>query len=817
MERRSFLQLMSVGLAEAVLPAGLMAGTRDVLPAGNCEAPAGSGSGFRIPEKGATLFNAGWRFHKGDIPTPKLIGQGESYGAAKAGGVRGAAADEYDERAWEVVNLPHDWAIEAPPVENENPAQGYRERGFAWYRLPFLLDAKHAGRYLEIQFGAIATNATIWFNGNAVAHNWSGYNGIYIDITSMARFGGSLNNLVVRVDADAAEGWWYEGAGIYRDVWFVDRSPVGIVTDGVHADPRLADGGRWRLPVEATLYSIEEKPVRVQVVADLMDACGRIVASSTTEAEIAPLVRQPVRLAMEGIAPRLWSVDDPHLYTVRTRVIREGQAVDERMTPCGFRSIHFDANNGFFLNGAPLKIKGVCIHQDHAGVGVAVPPALVEWRMRRLKEMGCNAVRPSHNAPDAALLHACDRLGIMVMDENRNFNVSPDYIEQLEWLVRRDRNHPSVIMWSVFNEEPIQGSREGYEMVRRMVKVVKALDDARPVTAAMNGGMFEPVNVSQAVDLIGFNYLIGDYDPFHKAHPTVPMISSENTSAYSTRGAWKTAGLVVSSEDREKAGHGETNRAAWKAIDTRPFVAGGFTWTGFDYHGEASPQPWPANSSLFGTFDLCGFRKASFYLHRAMWLKDRPLLDILPHWNWAGEEGKPLKVMIATNLDRVQLRLNGKVVGDGVADPYDMITFEVPYAPGKLEARGWRNGRLLASTHVQTTGAPVRLRLTPDRGRMTGDGVDCQPITIEALDARGRPVPTASNPVTLAIEGGRIIGVGNGDPTSIAASKGSQVRLFNGLAQVIVQTDKGGIGRLTLSASAENLRRAPVDIVVAPA
>lgn len=812
MKRRTLLQLLGGGVVASLAPAR-----------GFAQAPARAG-GTPLPLSGAAAqegasLNLGWRFHLGDIVPPPIRHHSAAYVAAKAGGARGAAGRSFDDGAWRTVDLPHDWAIEAPPEQSENAAQGYRRRGYAWYRRNIALDPSLQGRYLEVRFGAVATNATVWFNGTPVAHNWSGYNGFGIDVTAMATFDGKPNVLAVRVDANAAEGWWYEGAGIYRDVRLIDRAAVSIATDGVHADPRRQQDGRWSIPVEVAIYSIEKERAPVTVTAELLGADGTVIATAGGGGEALPLERSLVRAELAGLRPRLWSIDAPYLYSVRTRLLRGGRIVDERTTPCGFRTIRFDAEKGFFLNEVPTKIKGVCLHQDHAGVGVAVPPALVEWRVRQLKAMGCNAIRCAHGAPDAALLDVCDRLGMLVMDENRNFNVSPDYLEQLEWLVRRDRNHPSVFMWSVFNEEPLQGTPAGYEMVRRVAAAVKALDDSRPVTAAMSAGMFTPVNVSQAVDVVGFNYQHAAYDRFHQARPDVPMLSSEDTSGLMTRGEWTTdkARQVRASDDSEHVGWGLSQRASWKAIDTRPFIAGSFVWTGFDYHGEPTPYTWPSNSSYFGILDLCGFPKAAFYIRRAMWVKDRPLLDILPHWNWQGLEGKPVKVMLATNLDRVELRCNGRLVGEGAPDPYDMITFDVPYQPGRLEARGWKDGRAVAVAAVETTGAPVRLRLRPDRKEMAGDGVDCQPVTIEALDARGRPVPTANLDVGLAIEGGRIIGVGNGDPTSLAPSKGGRVRLFNGLAQVIVQSMRDGAGTLSLTAQSPDLRGATAAIRVRPA
>jgi beta-galactosidase len=765
------------------------------------------------PEPGRLLLNQGWRFHLGDIPMPKIVGHGWTYNSAKAGEAQGAAAANYDDSDWGEVELPHDWASAQLPDPKENVSQAYRARGIGWYRRTIRFDESDKGKYLEIQFGGIATNATIWFNGNLVSHNWSGYNSIYIDVSAMARFGDALNTLVVRVDANQMEGWWYEGAGIYRHVWVVKRSPVHIVTDGIYADPRRGPDGRWTVPIVATLDNIGEQPVPVEVEAILSDAAGRTVASGRGHTSVSPLDRSDAQISLAVENPSLWSVDRPTLYTLRTRLLRGGTQVDERHVEIGFRTIRFDAQLGFFLNDQPLKIKGTCNHQDHAGVGVAVPDPLWEWRIRRLKALGSNAIRFSHNAIAVEVLDLCDRLGMLVMAENRLFNISPDYMDQLTWLVRRDRNRPSVILWSVFNEEPMQGSPQGYEMVRRMSDAVKELDDQRPVTAAMNNGMFTDSNVSHAVDVVGFNYQPHLYDRFHAQNPTKPLTSSEDTSTFMTRGEYENDRTrhIMSSYDTNPADWGKTHREAWKAVATRPFIAGGFVWTGFDYHGEPTPFEWPSQSSFFGIMDLCGFPKMAFYLHRAQWVDDRPLLDLIPHWNWTGREGKPVKVMALTNVERVRLLLNGKQISEQSVDRFEMPSWDVAYAPGRLEAIGLRGGREVIRSVVETTGAPVALRLTPDRAAMVGDGEDAQPFTVSAVDARGRHVPTANLPVDFSVRGGRIIGLGNGDPNSHEPEKGDGRSLFNGLAQAIVQADRSA-GPLTLSATSSGLRPARTSV-----
>ncbi|EZP57231.1 beta-galactosidase GalA [Sphingomonas sp. RIT328] len=765
-------------------------------------------------------FDQGWLFHEGDIAVPPAATHNETYLRAKAGNAVGAAAIDYDDSDWPLVTLPHDWASFQPFVESANVAQGYRPRGIGWYRRSFHLDPASRGQYCELQFDGIATNATIWVNGSVVAHNWSGYNSIYVDITPFARFGDERNVVAIRVDAEAMEGWWYEGAGLYRHAWLARRAPVSIVTDGVHCDPRAGSGGGWSVPVTVTARSTEAAAVGVRAVARLLDSGGRTVATATTDmATVPPLGQGDLTTTLTIADPALWSVATPTLYTVTVALERDGATVDARSVPVGFRTIRFDADRGFSLNGAPVKLKGVCIHHDHAGVGVALPDALMAWRLERLKELGCNAIRCSHNAPPVAFLDLCDRMGFLVMDENRNFNPSPDYMAQLEWLVRRDRNHPSVILWSVFNEEPMQGTHAGVEMVRRMAAAVKRLDDSRPVTAAMNGAFFNPENVSTVVDVVGFNYYPGDYDKFHALNPTKPMTSSEDTSAFETRGAYQTipAKNIRSSMDDDAAGWGETHRKGWAEIARRPFVAGGFVWTGFDYHGEPTPHVWPTISSFFGILDLCGFRKTAYDIHRAGWIDDAPVVGLAPHWTWPGREGQPVPILVLSNAERITLRLNGRVVGEAAVDRLMGNSFTVPYAPGTIEVIASIGGREVARAGHETAGPPVALRLTPARRAMAGDGEDVQPVTIDAIDARGRHVPTANLPTRFVVTGATIIGVGNGDPNSHESEKGDSATsgarsLFNGLAQVIVQADAGGRGRITLRATAPGLRPAALTI-----
>ena len=765
-------------------------------------------------------FDPGWRFNLGDIPFPIVRGHGATYLNAKAGNASGAAAPAYDDTGWREVNLPHDWAVEQPFDKEANVSQGYRARGIGWYRKSFRLDSADKGKSLELQFDGVATHCTVWLNGTVVHRNWCGYTSFSIDLTPFARFGEELNTVAIRVDAETQEGWWYEGAGIYRHTWLVKRAPVHLITDGVFAQPVKDAAGTWNIPVAATIANIAKDAFQAEVETVVIDPAGQPVASGKGAVTVAPLDEALAKFSIPVQNPKLWSLDTPILYTVRTTVKLAGAPVDETVTHCGFRTIRFDTEKGFFLNDKPVKIKGTCNHIDHAGVGVAVPDSIWDFRLRKLKEMGSNAVRCSHNPPAKEFLDLCDKLGVLVMDENRNFNCSPEYVRQLQWMVVRDRNHPSIILWSVFNEEPMQASEQGYEMVRRMAAVVKKLDTSRPVTAAMNGGLGSPVNVSQAVDVVGFNYQQNGYDNFHRGHPNQPISSSEDTSAVMTRGEFRSEKKknILGSYDTEYPGWGSTHRDAWKAIASREFVAGGFVWTGFDYRGEPTPFTWPSAGSFFGCMDLCGFPKSAFYMHQAHWISDRPVVQLIPHWNWPGEEGKPIQVTAISNADTIALSLNGKDLGEKPVDPIAFVSWTVPYEAGKLVAIAKRAGKEIGRSVVETTGAPAAIRLEADRTTLKGDGLDAVPVTASVVDSQGRVIPTGGPMVRFVVEGpGEVIGLGNGDPNCHEPEKGDRHSLFNGLGQVILRGKAGGSGSLVLHAESAGLKGTTVTLSVASA
>ena len=771
-----------------------------------------------MPKREVLSFDKGWKFHLGDVPFPVIKGHNATYTSTKAGRATGAADPAYDDSGWRCVDLPHDWVIEMAFDQDENLSQGYKKRGYGWYRRQFKLDPADRGKALELQLDGIATHATIWLNGIVIHRNWCGYTSSYIDITPLVKYGGQVNTIAIRVDAVAQEGWWYEGAGIYRHTWLVKRSPLHIITDGVYANPVRRTNQQWEIPVEVTLQNSGKCAAsNVIVEATLYNKNAEIVACGEVCTQVQLFHETVATLNLQVTDPHLWSVDDPYLYTVVTQVKHEGKQTDEVKTKCGFRTIRFDKDTGFYLNDQPLKLKGTCNHIDHAGVGVAVPESLWEFRVRKLKEIGSNAYRCAHNPPAREFLEVCDSLGLLVMDENRLFNSSPEYMRQLQWLVRRDRNHPSVILWSVFNEEPMQGEEIGYEMVRRMFAQVKKLDVTRPVTAAMNDGLFSSINVSQAADVTGFNYQTKSYDAFHEANPEMCMTSSEDVSCFMQRGQYLTdkSKNLIDSYDTQHPEWGTTHRKSWRAINERPYLAGCFVWTGFDYRGEPAPYQWPTVSSNFGIMDACGFPKTAYYMYQAYWL-EHPILHIEPHWNWPTDSiGKEIKVMVISNMDKVKLSLNGRLIGEATVDKYDFNTWNVPYKPGRLEAIGYKNGREVIRTWVDTTSEPVSIQLIPDRKSLAGDGQDAMPVMVRVVDKKGRLVPNASHLIEFEVLGeGELIGVGNGNPNSHESDKATVRRLHHGLAQAIVQSQENTTVYVTLHARSKGLKPASITIPV---
>ena len=717
------------------------------------------------------LMDFGWKFHLGNE-------WGSGQNLAKAGTGIGPAGVTYSDAGWRRVDLPHDWAVELPFDAKADVAHGCKAIGEAfpqnclgWYRRTFELPAADARRRLWLEFDGVYRDCTVFVNGWFVGHHESGYSGVRYDITDVANCGGK-NVVAVRVDASQFEGWFYEGAGIYRHAWLVKTAPLAIAPDGVFVSPRFKDNlpsGPAEVLLQARLTNAQNVPADATVTWQIAGPDGQVLASASQNGRIASAATGDVEQTTTITAPELWSPETPRLYRLVTTVASGGQTVDRVETEFGVRTVAFDANRGFLLNGKPYELKGTCNHQDHAGVGAALPDRLQYFRIAKLKEIGANAYRTSHNSPTPELLEACDRLGMLVMDESRLVGSDALHLKWFEEQVRRDRNHPSVAIWSLGNEEfTVQGTPSGARVAVTMQDLVKRLDPTRPVTCnAAVGNEFTGINT--VVEVRGWSYHIGKdtMDAYHAAHPLQPNVGSEQGSTVGTRGIYaddKDRGYVSAYDD-----HGQTwsNTAEeWVGFfDTRPWLSGGFVWTGFDYRGEPTPYAWPCINSHFGILDTCGFPKDNFWYYKSWWT-DQPVLHLIPHWNWAGREGQEIDVRALSNCEEVELFLNGKSLGRQALKRTETLKWKVPYAPGTLSAKGFKGGQLVAETKVETTGAPAAVQLTPDRATIDANGEDVSVITVAVADAQGRVVPVAGEAVSFELEGpGRIIGVGNGDPS----------------------------------------------------
>jgi beta-galactosidase len=776
------------------------------------------------------LIDEGWRFafgHTSDVDKDFGYSRGQPFG--KAGSGPGALSARFDDSGWRQVDLPHDWVVELPFVNGKTSnleSHGYKPVGRAfpettigWYRKKIDIPASDDGRRIGLEFDGIFRDSEVWFNGHLVCSNLSGYIGFRCDVTDYVNYGGS-NQIAVRVDASQVEGWFYEGAGIYRHVWLTKTAPVHIAADGVFVTSRIV-GAEAHIVINTTVRNDSGERVEVGLMHAITPrAPGPEPVALQQPVFVEPWSSRQFETTLALSNPRLWSLEDPYLYRLGTTLSVDGSTGEQVSTAFGIRTIAFDKDQGFFLNGQRVEIQGVCDHQDHAGVGSAIPDRLNEWRLQQLKKYGVNALRTSHNPPTPELLDAADRLGMLVMDENRLIGSSPEILSQLTRLVMRDRNHPSVIMWSLGNEEPEQSTPRGARIGATMARTVRALDPTRPVTFASNGHNSD-TGIHTVLDLRGFNYKnISDIDKYRKDHPDQVLFGSEEASTVGTRGIYDndTARTYVSSYDVNKPAWGATAEDWWSFYDARPWLAGGFVWTGFDYRGEPTPYSWPSINSHFGILDTCGFPKDIAFYYQAWWTTD-PVLHVFPHWNWSGREGQPIDVWAFSNFDAVELKVNGRSLGRQAVPKDGHVEWKAPYQPGALEAVGFKGGHAVKTVRVETTGTPARLVLSAERTTIDADGQDVAVIAASAVDAQGRTVPVADNLVHFALEGeGRLIGVGNGDPAShepdqYLDSAAWQRHLFNGFAQVIVQS-RHAPGALTLRATADGLQPAELQLTM---
>ncbi|HXF10729.1 MAG TPA: glycoside hydrolase family 2 TIM barrel-domain containing protein, partial [Desulfuromonadaceae bacterium] len=592
------------------------------------------------------LMDTGWKFHLGND-------WGSALDLMKAGADFGPAQPAFNDVTWRNLDLPHDWVVELPFDQNAETYHGYKPSGagfpqnnVGWYRRHFFIPKSDEGRRrLWLEFGGVYRDSTVIVNGYTIGRQESGYDSFRYDITDYVNYG-ATNTVAVRVDASEAEGWFYEGAGIYRHVWLVKTAPVAIAPDGVFVYSTFKDNlpnGAATIHAETHLLNSQKDAANVKVTWQILDPSGKAVAGANQSDIVPARTTKPFARAATVSSPALWSPESPKLYTLVTTVESHGEMIDRTETEFGIRTFAFDPNKGFFLNGKPYVIKGTCNHQDHAGVGSALPDRIQYFRVERLKDMGCNAIRTSHNEPTAELLEACDRLGMLVMDENRLLGSSAQNLALLKSQIVRDRNHASVFIWSIGNEEGYATTAVGGQVSETMQTVVHDLDPTRKVTYAANvGNVFEGVN--RVIDVRGWNYFVGpEMDAYHQAHPFQPEIGTEVASAFYTRGIYardNTRGYVSA---YDVIGGGSTAEVWWKYFADRPWASGSFVWTGFDYRGEPTPFQWPCISSHFGILDTCGFPKDAFYYYQSWWT-DKTVLHLLPHWNWAGKENQDIDV-----------------------------------------------------------------------------------------------------------------------------------------------------------------------------
>ena len=752
-----------------------------------------------------------WRFHRGDIEQRKINAHNECYEGCKSGNVRGPGGKNFDDNSWRIVDLPHDYLAESDFAPENLHSHGYRSRDNAWYRKTFKLDPALKGKQLLVCFEGTAVNAEFYFNGSLMDRSFSAYTETVFDITDRAYYGDKPNVLSVYIKGFETEGWWYEGAGIYRHVKLYVKDNLHIAHNGIWAKTLLKQGTKnsWKIELETTVENSNYFDDTVTVGAKLFDGDKLVCESLSKPAKCESDSKTPVMQTLNVSKPTRWDVDNPKLYTLEVTVYKDGTEVDFDKTRIGFRTFYMDKDKGFFLNDKKLVLKGTCNHQDHAGVGVAVPDSVQRYRIQRLKDLGTNAYRCSHNLPNKEILDACDELGLVVMDENRRFESREEVLEYLDIMVRRDRNHPSVIFWSLFNEEPLQNTDEGAKIFRRMRSRVLKLDDTRIITGAINGNA---EGAGLEMDVCGINYSLSTVLAIREKYPNIKIMGSENNSAVTTRGCYKsdrTGEQVLSNYDEETVEWGQTIRETWKFLREHEYFTGIFIWTGFDYRGEPTPFVWPTVSSLFGIMDTCGFPKDSFYYNKACFT-DKPMVHLLPHWNWT--KGEQVRVVAVTNCDEAELFLNGKSLGRKPADVCDPPEWLVDFEKGRISVKAYRNGRCVAKAEHRTTGKPVAVKICPFDTKIKNDGQDTAVLNFCVVDKNGRVVPTANNHIKFEVVGdGYVRGVGNGNPNSHESDSIPERDLFAGWCQALV-TSKLGAKSIKVIATSEGLAPAEIEL-----
>jgi len=768
-------------------------------------------------------FNEGWKFYQGNFPE--------------------AIHPLFDDSQWRTLNLPHDWSIEGEFYEKNRSTfgAGALPGGTGWYRKSFQVEASDKGKLISVEFDGVYHNSEIWINGKYLGKRPYGYSSFRYELSPYLNFGDSTNVIAVKVDNSLEpNSRWYSGCGIYRNVWLVKTGTVAVDHWGAFVTTPQVDDKKATVNISIKIRNSSGLPLTVPVKSGIYDDENKLIAEIITSKVTLKNPETVVDQTLIVKDPSLWSVDQPNRYHVITSISQKKNMLDEYETPFGIRTFNFDSNKGFTLNGKPLKIKGVCIHHDLGCLGAVINTRALERQLELLKEMGCNGIRTSHNPPAPELLDLCDKMGFIVMDEafdvwkkkKREFDYALDFDQwhkrDLQDMVLRDRNHPSVFIWSIGNEIVEQKDSTGVTIAKELAGIVRELDQSRPVTAALDEVPF-PENYimkSGALDLIGYNYHQEIFADFLKTFPGKKFIATETTSALATRGSydmpadtvhrwpddWKktfsggNADLSCSSYDNCAVPWGSTHEETWKIIKKYDFLSGMFVWTGFDYIGEPTPYVWPARSSYFGILDLCGFPKDAFYMYKSEWT-NQPVLHIFPHWNW--EPGQIIDVWAYSNCNEVELTINGRSLG-AQHKTGDQIHFswKVPYEAGTLHAIGRNNGKEIITDEIKTSGLPAKIKLKPDRSAIHADGNDLSFITVQVVDKDNNPVPYADNLIYFSVQGdASIAGVDNGSPTSMESFKSHERRAFHGKCLLVIKAGKTE-GSVKVNATAEGLQTA---------
>jgi beta-galactosidase len=768
-------------------------------------------------------FDKGWHFHLGDI--------------------KDAEKPTMNDDAWRLLDLPHDWSIEGK-FSKDNPATydgGALPGGIGWYRKAFTIPITSKDKKVYIDFDGVYQKSTVWVNGHELGFRPNGYISFRYELTPYLKFGGK-NIIAVKVDNSVQpNSRWYSGSGIYRNVWLVTTNKLAIDHWGTYVTTPEADAQSATVHLQ-THFKNSGSPAKVVLATTIYNPAGKSVITMTT-AEIDVTASNYVAQDMKISKPELWSVEHPYLYKAVTKVMLGKTVVDDYTTSFGIRYFNFDADKGFSLNGKPMKILGVCDHHDLGSLGAAINYRALERQLQLLKAMGCNGIRTSHNPPAPELLELCDKMGFIVMDEAfdcwERGKVKYDYHlyfkdwhkRDLEDQILRDRNHPSVIIWSIGNEIPQQGDTSALRIAPELAAIVHSLDKSRPITTANDRpDTSNKIIKSGAIDLVGYNYHEWEYAKFHDRYPGRKFIATETTSGLETRGHYdmpsdsiqrwpmsrdyKTHAKMnddhtVSAYDNISPPWGSTHEETWKVMKKNDFLSGFFIWTGFDYLGEPTPYGWPSRSSYFGIIDLAGFPKDVYYMYQSEWT-NKTILHVFPHWNW--EPGKAIDVWAYYNhADEVELFLNGKSLGVKKKQGDDLhVMWRLKFEPGTLKAVSRKNGKVVLTREIHTAGKPAKIELIADRRNIKADGKDLSFISVKILDKDNNVVPDADNLVNFKINGNAFIAaVDNGSETDHSSFKADHRNAFNGLALAIIQS-KEKPGNITFTASSKGLQGAMV-------